>query len=59
MITNDYFKIQKLVLETQSAQKAQSKEPNRYIHRDNEDKPICLSSSSPQWLCGNMLAMDD
>ena len=45
----------KLVHNTQSAQQAQSKEHNTYIVKDNS---MHVLSSSPQWLCGKMPAMD-
>ena len=40
-----------------NAQQAQSKEHITYIQLCHEDNPMC-PSSSPQWLCGNMPAMD-
>ena len=40
-----------------NAEQAQSKEHITYIQLCHEDNPMC-PSSSPQWLCGNILAMD-
>ena len=30
-----------------------------HIKQSYEDNPMCPSPSSTQWLCGDMLAMDD